>query len=46
MQSVLNKQEVKRSLENLIAFKVDQAISELIKTVFCEGFCHWSVERL
>lgn len=43
MQSALNKQEVNMSLEELIAFKVDQAISELIKTVFCEGFCPWSL---
>lgn len=43
MQSALKEQEVKMSLEKLIAFKADQAISELIETVLSEGFCHWSL---
>jgi len=39
----IKEQEMKMSLEKLIAFKMDQAISELIETILCEGFCHWSL---
>lgn len=46
MQSALKEQEVKMSMEEFIAFKVDEAISEWIETVLCEGILSWTENTL